>query len=51
MASGTIRIMVATLVIAALAGCQAGNAPPGTPGSMTVYLHGRTEADMGASTR
>jgi hypothetical protein len=47
----TIRIIAAAMMTLALARCEAAGDPPGTPGSVTVYLHGRTEADISTSIR
>jgi hypothetical protein len=33
--------------MAVLAGCSAGDAPPGTPGSLTTHLNGRFESGAG----
>jgi hypothetical protein len=39
------------MVVVALAGCGSASAPPGTPGSVAVYVHGRTDASVGVSGR
>ncbi len=43
-----IGLLLATLT---LAGCEAASAPPGQPGSATVYLHGRVQAGIGTFSR
>jgi hypothetical protein len=56
--SRIFRIIVVTLTTAVVSGCAADNGSPETagstgpaPGSVNVYLHGRTEVDIGASSR
>jgi hypothetical protein len=44
-------IVLIALVLGALGGCESNDAPPGTPGSITASVHGRTEVIMGGSTR
>ena len=39
-------IAMMVLAIFALSGCEAAGTHPGTPGSVTVHLHGRTEAGV-----
>lgn len=43
-ASGGGRAIVVLVMIVALTGCSAGDAPPGTPGSLTAHINGRIEA-------
>jgi hypothetical protein len=47
-----VRItMIATVIVmVALAGCEATNGPPQTSAPVTVYLHGRMDVGIGAST-
>jgi hypothetical protein len=49
MRSGIIGIIAAVIAMSTLLGCT--GAPPETPGSINFYVHGRTELDVGASTR
>jgi hypothetical protein len=51
MAGSTVRIAAVIVAMIAVAGCDAGTAPPGTPGSINVSLHGRVETGIGASSR
>nr|WP_294548736.1 hypothetical protein [uncultured Rhodopila sp.] len=42
--------MIAVLVaVVALAGCEAGG-PPGSPGSVTAYVHGSVATEVSATT-
>jgi hypothetical protein len=43
------RIIVAIMTIGALTGCEQAGAPPGTPGSLTLSLHGRVESGVSVS--
>jgi len=45
------RMIALAMVVVGLAGCEAAGAPPGTPGSMTAYVHGQTVGTVGAVTR
>jgi hypothetical protein len=53
-----VRIVAAAIVLGAASGCTAGDASPPTPvsqspapGTVSVHLNGRVEADFGTSTR
>jgi hypothetical protein len=45
--NGVGLAIVVVALIAALAGCSAGDAPPGTPGSLTTHMNGRMESGFG----
>jgi hypothetical protein len=44
-------MIVATVMMIVLAGCEASVPSQGGPGSVTVYLHGRMDAGFSAVTR
>ena len=43
-------LVAVAAALAALAGCETGG-PPGTPGSVTAYVHGRVATDVSATAR
>jgi hypothetical protein len=54
--SAPFRTIAAAFTVLVLSGCDAGvppsataDPPPNAPGSISVYLHGRTEVDLGKS--
>lgn len=46
MAGNGVRLAMLA-VMAVLAGCSAGDTPPGTPGSLATHLNGRIVAGLG----
>jgi hypothetical protein len=51
MRTGLVRIAIVILAVVSLAGCESPDAPPGTPGSAAVSLHGRMETGFGTTIR
>jgi len=45
------RMIAIAVAVVGLAGCEAASAPPGTPGSVTAYVHGQTVVTIGGVTR
>lgn len=45
--NGCRLAMVVTAIAVALAGCSVGDAPPGTPGSLTTHMNGRVGVGFG----
>jgi hypothetical protein len=46
-----VRMIAASILIMTLGGCDTGEQSSRAPGSLTIYLHGRLDAGIGASTR
>jgi hypothetical protein len=45
-----VRAVIGMIALAmALAGCDTAGAPPGTPGSVTAYVHGQTVVTIGGA--